>query len=760
MLVGQAAITITAPTLAIGSCTFPSIYSPLGAIVLDENVTTDISLPAPNALYTIILSPPANFEFQAATGSVVANGGDITTITMTVAPGSITIQYASNEAVRGNEDDIITVSGLMVRAMANASGNVVRSASTPGTATINGLAAGTAVAGLSTFIRCLPGGVPGVETWMKADAGVTGSAPITAWANQNTSGTAIGVNGAPTLNTSSPAYNYNPYVEMAGPASPRQYLSISGQDYINGLAYHGLFLAGHLTDLGRFQTHLAVVAGVSVTTPANGTLHGGDDGAAATLQKPPYDPDFETANVWHQNGTSVGPTARHLARKHILSTVSQNGNTTTINRFLGGQNDEASFVGHPRDWRGPVAELIGYSAAITPADRQKIETYLAVKYGATLGIDYVACNGTTIYSPTGAYTRNIIGIGSDGQEGLAQKQSHTDDDSVRVYISALAATNQANTGTFSADASFVMIGSNSGRYCASPASSAEVPPGCLLTSRLEREWKLTKTGFGRSFNLDIKLAACAQTALVNTSHLRLVVDDDGNFNTGAASCYYNGDGTGITITYSAPTVTITGLSNTHFPDNATRYFTLASISPSTPLPVELLSFEAFRDGARTALEWTTASERGNDRFEVERSRDGVSFEVIARVPGAGDSQGLLAYTAFDEQPFPGWDLYRLRQVDLDGTSTLSEVRAVRFEDDAFSLYPNPARDELELAGGWRGGEVIRIFSGDGRLVRSLGANSDAVQQVSLHGLAPGSYYVQVSAGPVVLQRRSVIVADR
>ncbi len=111
-----------------------------------------------------------------------------------------------------------------------------------------------------------------------------------------------------------------------------------------------------------------------------------------------------------------------------------------------------------------------------------------------------------------------------------------------------------------------------------------------------------------------------------------------------------------------------------------------------PLPVELVNFTASPSGALEAtLLWTTASEFNNDYFEVQRSLDGQTWTTVGVVSGNGTSSATTNYVFVDNVPEAALYYYQLNQVDLDGTSTFSEVRAVQFESHgAITLGPNPA----------------------------------------------------------------------
>ena len=97
----------------------------------------------------------------------------------------------------------------------------------------------------------------------------------------------------------------------------------------------------------------------------------------------------------------------------------------------------------------------------------------------------------------------------------------------------------------------------------------------------------------------------------------------------------------------------------------------------SPLPIELVSFNARNDGSAVLLEWTTASEIDNHYFTLERSTDGSAYSDLLNTPGAGNSQVSIDYRAHDVGPVPGVSYYRLRQTDFDGASAVSAAVAVQ-----------------------------------------------------------------------------------
>jgi hypothetical protein len=96
-------------------------------------------------------------------------------------------------------------------------------------------------------------------------------------------------------------------------------------------------------------------------------------------------------------------------------------------------------------------------------------------------------------------------------------------------------------------------------------------------------------------------------------------------------------------------------------------FTVNGANPSgTGLPVKLFYFTGKKVENYSQLDWATAIEIDNEKFVVERSGDGVHFEAIGSVKGAGNTTVRQDYQWLDKTPLSGWNYYRLKQVDFDG----------------------------------------------------------------------------------------------
>ena len=110
------------------------------------------------------------------------------------------------------------------------------------------------------------------------------------------------------------------------------------------------------------------------------------------------------------------------------------------------------------------------------------------------------------------------------------------------------------------------------------------------------------------------------------------------------------------------------------------------------LPVELITFEGYYREGRNILEWSTASELNNEKFEIEESQDGREFQKVGEVKGTTFEQ--QAYSFEIENPRNGISYYRLKQIDFDGQFEFSEVIIVNVKGEngeVGEFYPNPSK---------------------------------------------------------------------
>jgi hypothetical protein len=167
-----------------------------------------------------------------------------------------------------------------------------------------------------------------------------------------------------------------------------------------------------------------------------------------------------------------------------------------------------------------------------------------------------------------------------------------------------------------------------------------------------------------------------------------------------------------------------------------------------PLPVRFTSFTAKRTtGTNVALEWQTATELNNSGFEVQRNING-NWEVVTFVPSLADdgfSQSLLDYSYNDMNTARGMTQYRIRQIDFDGKTSYTEIRAVRGDGQPGKtiVYPNPSADGRINVVFDENNTTRDLYLSDmsGRMIRNWRSYTN--NNIQIDNLAPGMYTLKI-----------------
>lgn len=186
-------------------------------------------------------------------------------------------------------------------------------------------------------------------------------------------------------------------------------------------------------------------------------------------------------------------------------------------------------------------------------------------------------------------------------------------------------------------------------------------------------------------------------------------------------------------------------------------FRLEAVKSLSILPVEWGAFTAKAVDQEVRLDWTTEQEFNNKGFYIERSGDGRDFQELAFVASVGDHYELADYFHFDTRPLPGTSYYRLRQEDLDGRFTYSEVREVNLLDLSvdWTVYPNPVGHDGQLQVSWlQVGDYstsLELLSATGQMVRQFELTTSPgwiSASIDLAGLPAGVYFLRHQDGGV------------
>ena len=332
-------------------------------------------------------------------------------------------------------------------------------------------------------------------------------------------------------------------------------------------------------------------------------------------------------------------------------------------------------VGVNQGMNGEMAEIVLYNTALSTADRRKVDSYLALKYGITLDPndiqDYYSSDGTRVfpalnnasYTP---YRWDVAGIIQDDASGLLQTTSRSQNTNYVVTVSSPSAMDVGRS---------LVWGSNNGSLTSPNTVDVD---GTIIKRRLSRVWRFRRVGNLGTVTISFDLSAVPGSKSATSLRLLIDTDDDGFADNNTVIS--GGSLVGSVITFTGVTITNN--------DNVTIGTTDVSTSP---LPVELTDFDVVYEKPDVKVSWNTASELNNRHFVVQRSVDGIDFRDLAVVAGHGTTLEPHAYSFIDHAPLEGRTYYRLNQVDFDGEQNYSPLRAVVVDTDAkgFMISPNP-----------------------------------------------------------------------
>ena len=434
-----------------------------------------------------------------------------------------------------------------------------------------------------------PGGISsGLTAWVKADAGINSSegGAVSTWADQSNNAyhlTQATSTAQPLYygNTASKLLNFNPVLVFDGSNdflrnantlmssdSAYTYLAV-GTDEDTGTGYRKLFGAEYYVDyFGLYKQGGATGDNGWIPYAVGGQSHSapyiGDRGSMGKGTK--YSAAGGANGYW--NGTNFTRDNRtDNIQPQIVGYMSQNSATT--DRFFtwtDGYKDDPNWSpikdgliyrnqfhkqlalgadvhfdgANYEHWQGRIPEFLVYNRQLTDAEMAQVNTYLAIKYGVTLGqgngsvgnngnaYNYVASDASVVWDATAnnAYAYNITAIGRDDASALNQKQSQSVNTGFQPVIGLgdIATSNSTNTQTFTADKSFLAWGSNNdaATFGTAYAPTSYTPPSGYF--RLSRVWKVQETGSVGT----VKIKGPGNANL-------LLVDNDGDYTNGGTT---------------------------------------------------------------------------------------------------------------------------------------------------------------------------------------------------------------------------------
>jgi hypothetical protein len=189
------------------------------------------------------------------------------------------------------------------------------------------------------------------------------------------------------------------------------------------------------------------------------------------------------------------------------------------------------------------------------------------------------------------------------------------------------------------------------------------------------------------------------------------------------------------------------------------WFNIGS-SNNQALPVELLSFTGNCSKGTTDITWETASEHNSLNYELEKSRDGQVWSLVATIAAAGNSTQLLQYHFEDGEALEGDNYYRLIQNDIDGASEIYDIINVSCSNSGnhyISAYPNPSSGDFQIVinnNEFLGASILKVMDTKGSVIHQRtidvkeGQNLIKIQDLDL---SSGIYYLSLSNGDKLIE---------
>ena len=334
----------------------------------------------------------------------------------------------------------------------------------------------------------------GNTLWLRADIGLTGGANITQWNDQSdfndddnfTNDSNFTGTGGTTPDGTANYLNFNPVVTFT--PGNNDVLSFTGN-----LDPRTMYIVYSDASTASWTTGFT-------NNDGSGIGHGHSDDTQ--IFNNTYNiPDVLNGSHF-VNGLSTTlishsrPDNFEIQSRIFLSNVSNASHTYYIGRDRTQTN---------RTINGSVAEVMLFTESHDGATRQKIESYLALKYGMTLNStnndgtitegDYVLSNGSTKvwdYTANTTYHNDVAGIGRDDTQVLNQKQSKSvnSDAIITMGLGSIATTNAANSNTFATDKDFLVWGNDNTTL----GATSQAGVLCATNLQLDRKWKIVETG--------------------------------------------------------------------------------------------------------------------------------------------------------------------------------------------------------------------------------------------------------------------------
>lgn len=183
----------------------------------------------------------------------------------------------------------------------------------------------------------------------------------------------------------------------------------------------------------------------------------------------------------------------------------------------------------------------------------------------------------------------------------------------------------------------------------------------------------------------------------------------------------------------------------------------ACVNCMSSLPIELTTFQVALENNAVACDWWTETELNNDFFTIGRSLDGINFEPIAYLKGAGTSFEPMHYKIYDYNPYLDVvSYYRLAQTDFNGLTRYYDIQSIKPKKiNELTIYPNPSNGTIQITGDYKTLLDSKLFDTSGRAI-ALNPSATESNEITVSSLPVGVYTFVYFDNEKVISERIVV----
>lgn len=563
--------------------------------------------------------------------------------------------------------------------------------------------------------------------WYKANQGTsttTDNSGITSWADQSGQGNdATSQNTAPVFRVS--GWNFNPKVNFSS-----GYFLTARNGISDDMTFFAVYNSTQNTGSTSFWQTPAIIGGETSGAQNDYTL---STNYGRLYFKGTFGDNFGAQTTDTYNDGKV----------RIVSVTRQKSASGTIYLYVNGAqaatapSDNTSLTGPTKlgignhfgyqataQFVGDISEVFGINNVYSATQRQGFESYLAIKYGISLGsgsapVNYMNSAGTIIWTGNSTYQNDVHGIGRDDVYGLDQRSSRSENPGTDILTiqsgSTFSAPTNAQSGTAISDQQFLLTGHNNGSITTVSALGSGI-------NVIARKWyaQVTNSLATESFQFDL-----TGTNLGAYCKIGLLIADDENLSTNRR--FVEG-----TLNSSILTVNDAAISGN-------KYFTVATLLSPTIGAIASNQTICSGDTPASLTSETTGTGFGTISYQWESSADGSNWNIINGETNSTYSPGALTQTTY----------YRRKTL-----ATLGNISCISGETNVVSVTVNaplsgvtitPANGQTLCATG-TGTQLAATEAGGGTITsRQWGKRSVSGGAITNISGATGNTYTPIAS---------------